>query len=279
MATQWISDKPSDNKVKPNFKNEIGRFPSTSSREPTATRDTRNSLEPKYEEIYSQWRKKPDKATTAKMLSAVSVDIDRAIFASAGASNPLLRSRAKLMAVQAMKRYDPTQSALGTHIINSLQGLKRVNRQQNQIISVPERVFYDQNYLRGAETEFELDNGRTATDEELADATGLSSRRIKHVRKFHPGISEGALSVDDEDAEFSNAPAILNRRDNGAFLRVVYDDADNVDKKIMEWSFGMNGNSILPGHVIATKLRISPGAVSQRKAKIQSSLDTVMDFA
>lgn len=56
----------------------------------------------------------------------------------------------------------------------------------------------------------------------------------------------------------------------------VYKSVSPTDQKIMEWSSGFNkGNKILSNNDIATKLRISPPAVSQRRAKIQDMLSQV----
>lgn len=276
MATRWISDKPQDYKATPNFEKAVqtrNEIPLVRKEKPTSR------LEPQYEDVYRTWSAKPDKANTAKMLSAIDSDINKGVMAHIGQMNPLLKSRARIMTAKALKKYNPDEASLSTFVVNNLQSLKRENRKQTQIISVPERVFYDQNYVREAETGFELENGRLPTDEELADATGLSLRRLNHIRKFHQGISEGSLAVEDEDSEFSFSPAVTGgKRNISPFVNVVYDDADQIDKKIMEWTFGLNGNQKLPNHVIASKLRITPGAVSQRKAKIQTTLGRVMDF-
>lgn len=277
MATRWISDKPQDVKVTPNFDKTTNK--PTAQPEYGERKQPTYRLEPRYADIYRTWSAAPNKTNTAKMLEAVDVDITKGVMAHVGQVNPLLKSRARIMTAKALKNYKPEESALSTFIVNNLQSLKRENRKQTQIISVPERVFYDQNYVREAETSFEMENGRLPTDEELSDATGLSAKRLKHIRKFHQGVSEGSLSVDDEDSEFSFSPAVAGMNIKMTpFINVVYDDADQIDKKIMEWTFGLNGQSKLPNNVIASKLRITPGAVSQRKAKIQATLGKVMEF-
>jgi hypothetical protein len=48
---------------------------------------------------------------------------------------------------------------------------------------------------------------------------------------------------------------------------------DPINQKIMEHSLGLHGQPRLPNHEIAKLLRLSPGAISQRKARIQQTLD------
>jgi hypothetical protein len=58
----------------------------------------------------------------------------------------------------------------------------------------------------------------------------------------------------------------------------VYDDRKPVDQNIMEWSIGWNGNRTMSNQDIVRKLKLTPGAVGQRKAKIQQMIDSQDDL-
>ena len=111
--------------------------------------------------------------------------------------------------------------------------------------------------------------GRDPSDMELADHTSLSHKRIEYIRRAQPGLAEGTLAPEGEAEESTGiGPAVVGPT-NDAWLRFVYLDLNPIDQVIMEHSVGLGGKPILPKQSIAAKLGLSPGAISQRAAKIQ----------
>lgn len=237
-----------------------------------------SSLEKDYDAPYKAWKLNPDKHHTTLLLGAVQPSIDKAIQAHVGPPNPLLRSRARKMALGAIRSYDPTKAKLGTHLMNQLQGLKRVARQQNTILSVPERVGLDQAHLANSINELQDDLGRTPSLGEIADHTGMSLRRIQHIRKFRQPIAEGSFQQGMGDDDGAYDPGVEQAPSN-AWHELVYGDLDPTNQKIMEYTLGMYGRKQLSNQEIAGKLRMTPGAVSQRKAIIQKIIDQQSDLS
>jgi hypothetical protein len=230
-------------------------------------------LEPHYREAYDQWKTRQDPPSTAKLLRAVRPEIQRGISIHVGRANPLLTSRARRLAVQAIQTYDPKRGAkLGTHIVNQLQGLKRITRQQTQILRMPERVSLEQNRVRLAEQELLDDLGRDPTLSELADYTGLSIKRLKHIQRFVPAVAEGTFRRQFEEGEGS-LPAVAVPGQEDPWIELVYHDLSPVNQKVLEWSTGFHGVPELSNEEIARRLHITPGAVSQRKNRIQALLN------
>jgi len=64
-----------------------------------------------------------------------------------------------------------------------------------------------------------------------------------------------------------------NTRAANAWFNFVYDDLSPVDKLIADMTLGRNGRRKTSTQEIARRLNITPGAVSQRAAKIQAMLD------
>jgi hypothetical protein len=54
---------------------------------------------------------------------------------------------------------------------------------------------------------------------------------------------------------------------------MVYDDLNAQDRKIMEYTLGLNGRKPMSNQEVARKLGKSPGLISQRKKYIQEQLD------
>jgi len=237
------------------------------------SREGSNRLEPELQEAYKEWRKQPGLAQSSNMLSLLQPTIDKAISAHVGKSDPLLRSRARRMALDALPNYDPQRAKLSTHVISQLQGLKRVSRQQTQVLKLPERIALDQSHLRDAEAEMELDLGRAPSTAELADRTGLSLARLAQMRNYQTARPEGSYAAGGEgDNEGGFDPAILPPPTK-LHLELTYADLAPVNQKILEWTLGLHGQKRLTNQQIATKLGLTPGAISQRKERIQALLD------
>jgi DNA-directed RNA polymerase specialized sigma subunit len=240
---------------------------------------TTHGVSQDFDTLYPQWKANQSPETNTRMLQVIQPIVDTAVSSYGGkATSPNLKSRARLMALKALSTYDPQRGNVKTHLLSQLQSLRRLSAQEQNIISIPEQVGLD--YRRLAESENELrDNlGRDVLDDELADHTGLSVRRIRKVRAFNQPVSEGmttARSSTSEDAAntdiASSLPGATNTAD--AWMNFVYDDLSPTDKLIMDMSLGRNGRRATSTQDIARRLNITPGAVSQRAAKIQNMID------
>ncbi len=234
---------------------------------------TAQKLEPEFQELYTQWSAQPqNKAVTGKLLTALNPTIDKAIRAHVGDPHPLIKSKARNIVLKSLPKYDPAQTQLNTYITNQLYSLRRVNRKQTQIISIPERMTQEYSRLNAAEANLRDQLGREPTTIELADNVGLSPKRIQKIRSFKYPVPESQAEA--LGPNFS--PGIQSKKSH--WLEVIYHDLDNTDQQIMEYSFGMFGKPMLSNQTIATKLGLSPGAVSQRKAKIQKYLDDEVEI-
>jgi DNA-directed RNA polymerase specialized sigma subunit len=230
-------------------------------------------LEPEFQDVYAQWSAQPtNKAVTGNLLKALTPTIDKAIKAHVGDPHPLIQSRARNIVLKSLPKYDPKQTQLNTYITNQLYSLRRVNRKQTQIIRVPERLAQEYTKLNVAEENLRDRLGREPTTLELADDIGLSINRIKKIRSFKYPMAESQAEV--AGAGFN--PGVQGKKSH--WLEVIYHDLDPTDQQIMEYSFGMFGKPQLSNQSLATKLGLSPGAISQRKAKIQKYLDDEVEI-
>lgn len=236
---------------------------------------TNTSIEPEFDEPYNAWKKTPTPETNAAILKALKPTIQGAIKTHIGESNPLIESRARKLVLDTLPNYSPERGRLGSYVYGQLQGLKRINRQQTSILKTPERVAQDSYFLSQAEKELQSELGRPPTDDELADKTGISLKRMKNVRQYYAPVSEGQM-VDPETGMTGYSGNIKNpwqQNRHSAWTQLIYDDLDPYHQKIMEYTLGMNGRRTLSNAEIATKLGRSPGAISQAKSRIQKLLD------
>jgi hypothetical protein len=232
-------------------------------------------IEPEFAEPYRAWKTAPGQESNAGLLKALKPTIAGAIKTHVGESNPLIESRARKLVLDTMHGYAPNRGRLSAYVYGQLQGLKRINRQQTSVLKTPERVMQDSYFLSQAEKDLEHELGRSPTDSELSDKTGLSSKRMHSVRKFYAPVSEGQI-VDPESGTSGYEGAASNpwqKQQHSAWTRFVYDDLDPYHQQIMEHTLGLNGKRLLSNMELANKLKRSPGAISQGKARIQAFLD------
>lgn len=241
--------------------------------------ESESLLEPEFHAPFHAWKADPSPRNAQSLLTAVDPVLRSALRTYGGAEpSPVLRSHAKLLALDAAGRYDPSRAKLRTHLMTNLQGLRRVHARQTQIIGIPERVGLDLHRLHLAEQELSDTLGRSPADSELAEHTGLSLKRLAHVRKSRPGYAEGQLASRFEEGEPAFSPAVV-QGDDDEWIRFVHHDLHPIDQVILEHTIPMHGKRRLSKQRIAAKLRLSPGAVSQRAAKIQALLDKRSELA
>jgi DNA-directed RNA polymerase specialized sigma subunit len=220
---------------------------------------------------YNQWKQKNTPQTRSAVLKAMQPVIDRTV--SSYGDHPYLRAHAKRLALGALDTYDPQKGKLQTHLQTQLRGLQRLSAQQDQIISLPERVMLDRRDLLNAETELEDKLGRVPSMDEIANYTGLPPRRIGYIRGTVPATAVG--SMQDADGVPVDVAAKSLYADNKLSLweRMVYDDLSPRDKVIYDYTLGTHGTKKIPANELAAKLGVTAAAISQRKAAIQDQLD------
>lgn len=231
-------------------------------------------LEPDYADVYQAWKKNPVPETRHAMLKAIDPIIQSGIQAYGGPSSgsPTLYSQARRLALQSFDSYDPAKGGLRSHVLNNLRRLQRLGAQQAQIISLPERVAMDRRHLEETEGMLRDRLGRDPSDIELADHAGLSLKRLQYVRQARTPVAGSQIERDEHsDSPASMLPGYDPQQQ--AWEQLVYYDLDPTDQLIFDMVLGRNGRRPHTVAEIASKLRITPSAISQRTAKIQAKLD------
>jgi DNA-directed RNA polymerase specialized sigma subunit len=224
------------------------------------------------------YKANPHPASADALLKAVTPIIDRGVATfGRGDANPMMRSRARRIVLDSARGYDPMRASFETHAMNNLRALQRYGAAQRRVLSVPEAVTLDAQHVREGETHLRDVLGRHPSDAELSDHLHVSRRRIAHVRGYRPGLAEGQVeSAGVEGAgEDDFAPAVVQEDPSRRIAEFLYADLDPVDQLILEHRIGLNGRPRLPGNMIAAKAGISPGAVSQRLARISARMDAL----
>jgi len=213
------------------------------------------------------------------LLKLVQPETNRGLSAFVSHPNPVIKGKARKLTLDAIKSYDSSKAKLGTHIVNHMQGLRRQSRKQLNVLSIPERVMIDQGHLEQARVELSDSLGRDPSMTELADKSSISIKRINHLKTFNRPLAEGTILGANAANPDSGAFLPTVQQSSGVWAELVYDDLGDTDKKVMEWTLGMHGAESLTNSAIAAKLRLSPGAISQRKLNIQKMLDQQQELS
>jgi RNA polymerase sigma factor (sigma-70 family) len=255
----------------PNF-NAIPQAASTSSIAPVAGKSKVNNLE----DMYNNWKKSQNSDDLTPMLEYLNSDIDKAIYAYAGLNaGPAVKSKAKLLAIKAIKNYDPkSKSSLRSWVYTQLQPISRYARDLSPS-PMPERTLQQLSLLKYHENEFYENKGRAPSDQELADATGLSMKQIGKLRKMDKKTySESFTAFKGENPVSAQELTVTeDSKIKDDTLAAMYDSLTPQEQFILEHKLGYNNNKILSNNEIAKKLKMSPGRVSQLTAALAAKLD------
>lgn len=233
------------------------------------------------EEHYDIWKKKKSPEAMGRLLEAADPVISSAL-TSYGGGNQSLRGHARLLASQAFTTYDPAKGTkLRTHLMTQLQPLSRMAKEQSQAVHVPERVQADLYRLNQAHQTFRDQHSREPSDKEMADLTSLAPRRIAHIRKLsRTDMPESGMTrINDEGDEEIFYPGTEQADPQRIWVEYVHHDLPPIDQQILEWKTGLYGKPMLSNNDIAKKLGITPGAVSQRSARISNRIAEGQDLS
>jgi DNA-directed RNA polymerase specialized sigma subunit len=232
---------------------------------------------PDMETAYAAWRTAPSTQTMSSVLTAADPYISRSIQRHLRTSDPVAKGRAKALLAKALPRYDDRMASLPTFIDRQLQPLIRWQAQRHSVVKVTDRMRTESASLARAEKELNDELGREPSTRQLADYTGLPASRIEKIRKSTLNVvpdshvlGEGADGVQAEAGDM----AVDN--DQEAFrswVRFVQSDLGDIDQAILSHTLGLDGAAVLSNKDLAKRLMLSPGAISQRKARIQQILD------
>ena len=215
-----------------------------------------------------RWRRQPSSRLSHEITTALSDDVDRAIRAAGSEPGPLTRAEGKMLIVGALNNYQPTKGAtFRTWANQHLAQLPRQLRASRFATRVPEMRARESVRLQDTIRQIEAETGFEPPDAVLADRLGMSLKRIANLRKY--GRTE---QLDDEQ----NTP---EPQDRELIHAMVYYSLPPRDQFIFERMTGFNGVRALPAHEIARRLKVTPAAVSQRMARIQTFLQQAEEAA
>ena len=217
-----------------------------------------------YQEAYDKWVVDQTPENMSGVLDSLMPTINSEIMRFEG-PKAHLRSKAKALAVKAVKTFNPMSGAkLQSWVVTQLQPLSRYG-QGLRDVKAPELAIRQAAEVDRVTKLLSDDLGRDPTDEEIADEIGISVKKVKRVRRqVVPSVTAGSFELAQETDNSYNAPGVSTVSKVPYAQEAVYMSLNPRDRFIFDARTGSHGARSLSAVDVAKRLGISPAAVSQR---------------
>jgi len=228
------------------------------------------------QKAYESWALDQQPERMAGVLQSLRPVINSEIQRYSG-PKPLLRGKAKTLAVSAVKNYDPTSGAkLSSWVVTNMQPLTRYSKELTRPVHASELAIRQGAELDTKRREYQDEHGSDPSSEELADYTGISVKRIGDVKRLvRPVVAESGLESQDEGGQDGGAFMGVDEVGTDPALKssveMVYSELNDRDKVIFDLKTGKRGPTI-DNKSIAKRLGVSEGLVSQRSLDISNKI-------
>lgn len=220
--------------------------------------------------IIERWNRTGDKKDTETILKYLQPTIKSALHTYVPGQQQAFKIKATKIALQSMRSYDKKRATKPqTYAFVNLQRLNRIRRDRDTLIHIPESQVYLKATIDKKVQDLTDTLGRQPTEEEISDATGISKKKLEKLNNFTTFSQSSTINPQNNQSSFSISD--VTDRD---YYNYVYSSLGAIDKKILELSSPLKGTP-LSNNEIAKRLKLSPGAISQRKQKIQQLMGTV----
>lgn len=223
-----------------------------------------------YTQAYNKWIVDRSPANMGELLNTFAPTINSEILQYSG-NRDLLRSRARVYAIQAIKSFNPMGNAnLNSWVVTNLKQLSRYGKRLRPV-RASEDVLRDAAELNRVRSELEDSLGREPTDDELTDETGWGKKRLDKLRHGAiASVSGGANPEDISDTDYDDMSDIGSvMADQVPFARdAVYMSLPKRDQDIFDYKLGMHGKPSISGTEIAKRLGVTSALISQRSSAI-----------
>jgi DNA-directed RNA polymerase specialized sigma subunit len=217
--------------------------------------------------LYAQYAVNPSKENLFKVVSKMNPLINNSLNQLGESGNSLLKNDALLMTADAVKTFNPEQgAALQTWAASQLKQLRRKRRELNSVTNLPERVQIDAFHIERGMREFTDLNGDEPDIEELADYIKMPIKRINKVRSMMYRTPDSA-SISSEGVSQSQTDYTEEA------MHYIYQDANKIDRKIMEHRLGFGGSKPLSNNELSAKLNLGPDVISKRLGRIINKVE------
>jgi DNA-directed RNA polymerase specialized sigma subunit len=212
-------------------------------------------------ELWKEWKRNPTSYNMDRLLRALNPVIQSEINRWSGVlSRGILETKAKRLAVEAIKTYSPTHgAALGTHVVNRLKKLSRTIYTHQNVARIPEYQVLKYRTYSNAILDLENELGRPPATDEVASRLNWSKNMVERMRR----------SVRKEFVESGDPVSIFDQNSgDGDLISYMYHDMNPEQKMLFEHTTGYGGAKILDNDSLRRKLKVTQGQLSYKKRQL-----------
>lgn len=229
-------------------------------------------------ELFKQWKNGNDDAKR-ELLGSLEPLIRKQVnkFYKSGIPEFAVRAEGFSLASKAIDSYDPRQAQLNTHVTNYLKKLSRFVTNYQNVGHIPEPRALMIGKYHTIYSNLESDKGREPTVLELADAMQVPPAEIERLQTELRADLSLTLDEDEDEVGFY---AFTREEETDPRIKqaieTVYFEADPIDKKILEYHFGLYGTPKLKSKDIAQKLNLRDSDLKMRKNKLGEEINELI---
>lgn len=200
-------------------------------------------------------------------------------YTNSGLPYEALELEGKRLVGEAIEGYDPSFNVqLNTYATNHLRKLSRYTNQYQNVGQIPEPRALMIGKYETIFSNLESEKGREPTVAELSDAMQVSQREIERLQSERRNDLHMELPASDSsEGGFSYyiMPDIEDPKVREA-VEFVYFDSSPVNKKIMEYTFGLGGTQKISSKDMKLKLSLTETELKKRKTEIANNIKSMI---
>lgn len=189
-------------------------------------------------------------------------------YKTTGVSKSALNAKAGAQLLNSLKSYDPGKGTVpSTHIWNSLQKVQRMAGESLMSGHIPEYRNIKKATFNTVKYNLEDRLGYEPNIKQMADELHWNQAEVQRMNNELAGETTASSAEFDF---YGNSTQIANK-DKDLF-DYLYNEVDDVDKIILEHTFGYGGKPILKNKDIAKKLNINEMFVTRAKRRLSEKI-------
>jgi len=224
---------------------------------------------------YEVYAAEPSSENMEKLVLSLQPTINYTLNSIGAGQDPVMKAKSRTHTVRAIKSFDPTKASLKTFVSNQLKALHRENRKRKAVVPVPEREQLDKFAIKRFSEEYMDQRGAEPTSLEISEGTNLPLKRIEKMLSASRPIQGDLMPETGEEL----SPGVTTTDWNREATEYVYMDSDNLDRRILEGTFGLYGKPVKDNVALANELGLAPYEMSRRRMRLSKKIiDIVKDL-
>lgn len=228
--------------------------------------------------LWELYKKKDDRKAKKELVHSLTPLIRSQVskYKNSGLPYEALELEGRRLTGEALDTYDPSfDTKLNTHVTNYLRKLSRYTNQYQNVGHIPEPRALMIGKYQTIYSNLEEEKGREPTVTELSDAMHVSQAEIERLQseqRADLSIESIGSGGEDEGGFYMYVMPDTSDPKTREALQFVYFDAEPVDKKILEYMFGMGGTKIITAKEIKAKLNLTESQLRKRRERLAKEI-------